>query len=218
MLTLRDLKLIVNSDKLKLVVTGIEELLNNGWIRDKQKETDWLSHAGIEFYCFTCSQTNERRACNLFLSTGEDGYLHVTTIMPGDGSSLSYSEYNHVLEEFHQLFLMPVGQKLDIRIVFPEAERSINNSMSPELATLLHTFSNAANKSSGASHPLDEKRWYAFLVAAHQEKSLLDVPTLRQLLEEDGWGEEEALELSTNYESARSLLRYYEEATADAGS
>ena len=167
MLTFRELKLLVKKDKLKLVVEEIEALLNNGWLLDEEKGTKFLSPGRVRLYCFTCSQTNERRPCNLFLSAGNWGYAYVTNITPSEGSSLSHSEYNYVLEEFHKRFVEPASEKLGVRIIFTEAERNIESSMSPELANLLHIFSEAANKATGANHPLDERRWFAFVVAAH---------------------------------------------------
>lgn len=205
----RDLKLFGSLEKLKLAIKGIEKILDNDWYREKEKVNYQL---GINpMYCFICSETNKRRACGLYLAESKDGYLYVSNIVPRKVGELSHDEYNYVLEEFHQRFVMPVSQELDIRVIFNGAERSVDNSMSSELASLLRTFSACANKSTGASHPLDKKRWYAFLTTAHKEKSLLDAFTLRRLLiEEEDWFEDIASELANEYEEGRSLLAYYD--------
>lgn len=81
--------------------------------------------------------------------------------------------------------------------------------MSPEMSKLLKQFSDAANKSSGGTHPLDEQRFFDFIVQAHEEKALLDETELRKLLVDDGWSSRHAQELSSKYSFGRDLLNHY---------
>ena len=88
---------------------------------------------------------------------------------------------------------------------------AITEWVSDETAEKLHTFSACANKSTGSSHPMDETRWYAFLMATHTERSSLAPESLRRWLqEEEGWDEDHAWKLSIEYETARSLFTYYD--------
>ena len=87
---------------------------------------------------------------------------------------------------------------------------SLNNFMSEQTARLLASFSHIANKS--MPHPLDEERWREFLIAAHKENARLDESTLnRWLVEDEGWLEDSASDLASQYYFARELLRDYDE-------
>jgi hypothetical protein len=88
--------------------------------------------------------------------------------------------------------------------------------VSKETAQLLHHFSVLANKSTGATHPSDERRWFEFIGAAHREDASLDDRTLeRWLREEEDWPEDVASELAAEYEKARSLLKFYDPKVVD---
>jgi hypothetical protein len=208
----RELKLLGSEEKLEQVIEEIEKILDNGWYRDKQEEIELSSCSMLNpMYCFICSETKVGPACSLVLAKSQDGDLYAANIVLEKVGELSYDEYNFVLEEFHQRFVVPASKKLDLEVVLSKAEVGINDFMSSEVAELLRKFSASAHWSNAASHPLDEPRWYAFVVAAHKEKALLDASTLRRLLiEEENWSEDRARRLSSKYESARSLLDYYD--------
>lgn len=85
------------------------------------------------------------------------------------------------------------------------------NFILEEFATFLESFSNLANKSTGAGHPMDAERWNAFIIQAHREGSSLDVTMLgRYLVEQLRWGDDEAHKLVLEYEFARELLVAYD--------
>jgi hypothetical protein len=81
--------------------------------------------------------------------------------------------------------------------------------MSPEMTELLKRFLNLANKSSGGIHPYDQRRFFDFIIQAHNENALLDESVLNGLLVDDGWVKDEAFELSCNYRFGRELLNRY---------
>lgn len=83
--------------------------------------------------------------------------------------------------------------------------------MSPEMSRLLKKFSAAANKSSGGTHPLDEKRLFDFIIQAHKENASLAEGDFTDLLIEDGWTSEQAENLSSKYRFSRDLLNHYSE-------
>ena len=88
---------------------------------------------------------------------------------------------------------------------------NIEGSLSPRALKLLRSFSTLANKSTGSAHPLDEQRWFAFIIAVHKDGSPLDAGTLgRWLIEDEAWPEDSAHTLTIEYEVARSLLKAYD--------
>jgi hypothetical protein len=73
-------------------------------------------------------------------------------------------------------------------------------------------FSRLANKSTGAAHPMDKKRWYAFLIAAHRASKRLDSDQLaRWLVEVEAWSAGRAQDLAIDYEFALGLLEQYDQ-------
>ncbi|WP_414551610.1 hypothetical protein [Anabaena sp. CCY 0017] len=117
--------------------------------------------------------------------------------------------YNVILEEFLTKFVEPAVQGLEIRVLTSLAERTIDNSMNPELAEKLRRFSNCANKSTGGPHPRDEQSFVELIIQGHQENSLLDESTLEKLLIDEGWSKKYANELSNRYRFGRQLLKFY---------
>ena len=143
---------------------------------------------------------------------GRDGGYYVPNIVPLDARSLSYSEYNAILANFVDRVARPVCDRLGVEIELSSDRQSIEDWTTEDVATRLRRFSAAANKSTGASHPLDQRRWFDFLVASHRSRREIDVETLaRWLREVDGWDEETAYDLAGNYQNALALLAYYDE-------
>jgi hypothetical protein len=83
---------------------------------------------------------------------------------------------------------------------------TIDQSMSLEVRQLLKSFSNAANKSTGGTHPSDERRFLDFIVKAHEENASLNESQLNEWFVSEGWTEDHAFELSCNYRFGRALL------------
>lgn len=205
----RNLKLIGSAREQTRLIDLIEQQLNNGWIRDREKEAELKSQSGYDYTIFICSKTASRPAAGLILVTDENGYLYVSNIVPKDLGKLSKDQYNAILEEFLNRFVEHAAKGLDIQIITTPDERSMDNAMSPEMSHLLKQFSAAANKASGGTHPLDERRFFNFIVQAHHESSLLDETSLIGLLGDEGWSNSHAQELSSKYCFGRDLLKHY---------
>ena len=66
-------------------------------------------------------------------------------------------------------------------------------------------FINAANEQ--ILHPLDWRRFYHFIHAAHQGRTKLSADELKKLLLEAGFSDENADELASIYHHGRGLLK-----------
>ena len=85
-----------------------------------------------------------------------------------------------------------------------------------EAERALRRFSSAANRSTGSSHPLDERRWMEFVIACAQATPRQDRPPLsptlnggllkRWLTEVDAWAADVASHLVELYEFGSSLI------------
>lgn len=205
----RDLKLIGSASEQERLIDLIEQQFSNGWTRDREREAKLKTRSGYDYIIFTCSETVSRPAARLSFIADKNGYLCVCDIVPQNVRELGKDRYNAILEEFLTQFIEPAAKGLDIQIVTTYGERTIDNAMSPEMSQLLKRFSAAANKSSGGTHPLDERRFFDFIVQAHNERALLDETELSGLLVDDGWSSEHAQKLSSNYRFGRDLLNHY---------
>ncbi|WP_283756401.1 hypothetical protein [Roseofilum casamattae] len=210
--------MIGSSQEQKNAIALIERNLKDGWSTEPEMATQttsrFLPRGGKKYIVFSCSANTSRRAATLWLIPDENDYLYVCNIVPSKGGHLSEDEYNVILEEFLTKFVEPAALELNIQVITTPSERTIDNAMSPEMSELLKRFSDGANKSSGGTHPYDERRFFNFIIQAHQEKSLLDETKLCGLLMEDDWSEEDARELSSKYCFSRDLLNHYERSLA----
>jgi len=200
---------------MKLAST-IEKNLSNGWTRDLKREEEVGGYGAAPQYCFACDAANNRRAAHLWLSFSRDrSNLRVGNIVPRAQSSLSYDEYNLILNEFFHYFVEPEIDGVRLQASLSKADVTLEDFASPKTARLLRRFSETANRSSGSSHPSDRELWEQFLISAHLASDRIYTDILeRWLIEEERWPLDAASELTIQYERGRSLLKTYDEHTS----
>lgn len=149
-------------------------------------------------------------AAGLVLFGTTDGF-EVVNIVPITVSELTHRAYNAILRDFERRVASPAALLTGFEVAVTGDQLSLSDWLNPASASSLQRFSNLANKSSGASHPLDRNRWFAFLIEAHRGNTKSDPSLLRRwLVEVEGWPEEIAYDLSSEYEFARGLLGRYD--------
>jgi hypothetical protein len=203
----RELKLVGPADNRDNLIRCIEKSLKDGWIRDREKEA-LLKGSMVDLIIFTCTQSGSRSAASLFFATDEEKSQLRLSNMNGPGPDLDIGQERSLLDEFQSKFLDPVAEDLGVRVISTPDERTIDNSMSPEMVELLKRFSNRSNKSSGGTEHGDRDCFFDFIAQAHKESSLLNESVLNELLVEDGWPAEYAYELSCSYRFGRDLLKH----------
>lgn len=150
-------------------------------------------------------------AAELALWGTNDGY-RVSNIVPRQVGRLSFSQYNAILADFVARVAEPVSGKYGFVIDTTEPCQTLDDWLSPDAAAKLRLFSHAANKSTDATHPLDQRRWFDFVVAVHRAGDRLDADKLaRWLHEAENWDEESAHELAGDFEKSLALLEYEHE-------
>lgn len=146
----------------------------------------------------------------LVLWSEPSGY-RVANIVPQTVGELSIGEYNSILQDFVATIARPASAPGQFDVDLTVAEQSIDDWLGAAAAAALTRFSGAANKSTGASHPNDRARWFAFLFAAHRARARLDSGQLaRWMIEVEGWTEETAYGLARDYEYSLDLLVEYD--------
>src|SRR3546814_6761369 len=71
---------------------------------------------------------------------------------------LSTENYNGLLEEFASLIAIPVAERFGWQVSTTSPTQGLDDWLDEESAAALRRFSAAANKATGASHPLDQRR------------------------------------------------------------
>lgn len=205
--THRDLEISETPSELEQFVHNIETLLRDGWSRYVPAEQDMCD----DYYGFQCTPTPLRPAAKLWL-TRRDRTPYVANVTPVEKVELTTNEYNAIAFQFYQDFVQPAGQNLSgIHVTLGKAEENLNDWMSEATAELLRTFTASANPSTGSSHPMDQERWNAFVIAAHRESASFNSTQLRQwLYDVNGWNDRVVSKLTIEYEQGRELLAQYD--------
>ncbi|MCC6589991.1 MAG: hypothetical protein IT168_25085 [Bryobacterales bacterium] len=201
--------LIVRGDPQMLAafVSALDQHLTNGWSRHRERESEVQRAALGPMYCFRCTALYERPACELWLATNPDRHLYVSNILAQEFSSLTYDQYNQVLSDYYVHCVRPAAEISSVQVELGKTSPEIEDFVTPQTARLLR--SSLSNRS--VVHPLDRRRWNAFITAAHRERAKLTGGMLqRWLIEEERWPEDEAINLATEYEHSRDLLETYE--------
>jgi hypothetical protein len=150
-------------------------------------------------------------AARLTLWETVDGY-YVPNVTPLATGQLTYAQYNAILADFVERVAAPVTNQFGFTITETKPRESVDDWFSPDAALKLKHFSDAANKSTGSSHPMDERRWFEFLVAAHRDKAELSTSKLARWLHEvERWDEDSAHRLAGDFENSLSLLAFYDD-------
>lgn len=206
-------ELAIRGDERKLdeFIETVSSRLAPGWSRDRESETrmERLSPRDRQ-YVFRRAPAADSPAASLFMVRRPES-LQVTNVVPQETGSLTKAQYNAILDDFEERNARPVARRLGLDITLTSDRQPITRWVSTDAERRLMAFSRAANKGTGSSHPLDFQRWAAFLIQTHQEDAPLDGTMLeRWLVEEEGWPEETADKLATEYEFGRELLRAYD--------
>lgn len=208
----RDMKLngpIANKAELRAAL--IEAALSP-WRFDAERSGEVVGKAvtSDDVLLFRCEASDGFPAVGLTLWEIDDGY-YVPNIVPLEMGDLTYKQYNAALADFIARIVEPVAQKFDFVVSATNSSQSLEDWVSSDTAVKLRRFSGVANKSTGASHSMDERRWFDFVVTAYRANDKLDPSQLaRWLSEAEGWDEDTAHKLAGDFENSLALLMYYE--------
>lgn len=206
----RDLYIDLNGLDFNQFIDEIKTVQSDIWKHEPSFEEEARNN-GIDDFIVFKKLPSEFKESNLWLSYKNKHQLKLINIVPESGS-LSCDEYNNVLMDFVEKILIPVYSK------YPQIKVKITlDSYTPQgkfandqLFNLFSLFSKTANKSTGSNHPLDRKRWQDFIREMSKEQKKLDPDYIEEILIQDGWPEETAIELRNEYEFGLDLLNDYQ--------
>jgi hypothetical protein len=191
------------------ILTQVQE----PWRHDPGREEDIRSYASDQedVIVLVRASFDEIDESGLVLWQKDDDYK-VANIVPRNVGELGIANYNTILRDFVTRVAEPAALKGNFEIELTSPNQTLEDWLDTEPADKLRRFSRLANKSTGAAHPMDRERWYAFLIATHCASKRLDSDQLaRWLVEVEGWFPERAQELAIDYEFALGLLEQYDQ-------
>jgi hypothetical protein len=195
---------------LAIFIDNLNKNICGHWKRDVDVEKSIPSLIGEKYYCYRANKTDHHPGAALWISEKDENILYVTNIVPNEVFKLTYDEYNTILREFFEEFVLPVAKSTGVTTELSNTDVPITHWIDSDAEKKLKGFSAAANKSTGSSHPLDEERWFDFIISVHQTGRILPVDILGRWLEENDWGEDEISDLQIEYEKALALLKQYD--------
>lgn len=183
------------------------------WAVDLERSREIAQHnvSTEDLLVFTREEHEDLPPAFLTLWANDDGY-YVPNIVPLGRPELTRKQYNGILEDFAANVLGPVAGRHALPVLMTDAEQTLTDWLTHDAAARLRSFSIAANKSTGASHPADRRRWYAFIISVHVTGGDIGTDRLsRWLTEVDGWDEDAAHALAGDFETSLGLLRQYDD-------
>jgi hypothetical protein len=194
----------------------IKENLPVGWSRDNEVEQASMERHKYdrdkieEIICMVAPSTKDHPKIKIMLGRYSQQIEILNFYSEGIGS-LSCKLANIVLDALFKTTIKKAVEKSGVSYVKKGGEQTIEELAGEETAKKLKVFSSGANKNTGSSHPLDQARWFDFIISAHNNYSKLSVTNLRRWLIENGWPEENACDLAIEYEFSKDLLNKYDE-------
>ena len=182
------------------------------WSHDQKRE-DEVKVNGVsaeEVIVLQRSAAGAIPGARVFLWGETNGY-RISNIVPIEVNELGISLYNQVLRDLVEQVARPASKAGGFDMIVSDDLQTIEDWLDPEAARLLRVFSSAANKSTGASHPMDRNRWFDFIISVHGSGPRFDPEKLaRWLIEVELWQEDTAHDLAGEYERSIDLLDRYD--------
>ena len=133
--------------------------------------------------------------------------INIVPLAESGVSQIEPPEYNQILGIFRDKVFTGIKNR-DGNEFQETPENYTINDIIPLSAPVLNAWLGGFPLS---RHPLDEKRWYDFVIALHQNKEQLSSEIFENYIRENyNWDENDIEEFSSNLVSQLDLLEYYD--------
>ena len=202
----RDLEIFLNGVDRDEAFQAITDACGEHWKRSYDKEADTARFTPGTVYAFEHVEGDSLEHAGLVIMEKESNTWYVPNIVPLGKGRFSYGEYNNLAKDFAENILKTASLSVPFKYELSKETISDVEILGERPAKLLKTFSATANKSTGSSHPSDQKRWFAFLYSV--EGMEVYAEDVEKILLEQGWSEKYALKLAIQFEFSQALLAY----------
>lgn len=188
----------------------LEGHLHAPWSRAAEIEESWQERGATrdQPVVFRREPNGDLPGAHLYLFTREDGSLYVSNVVPTEAGQLTEMEYNGLLREFHDVTVRAAADEIGAWSELDVADYDLAERAGIEVRDTLARFSRAANRSTGASHPMDAERFDDFVIQAAglDPERRPGADTIAEWLVADGWSDDMAWDLALQYERGLRLL------------
>ncbi|UAY91386.1 hypothetical protein KSL88_18105 [Pectobacterium polaris] len=186
--------------------------VNKEWVHDVEREGEISDDALVDEDVIVFNRAAFDDIDESYLILWQYGNQYkVTNIVPRNSGELGIRKYNIIINDFLNKILMPMNKEGFLDFNISAQLKTIDSFLDESAADALMKFSRLANKSTKASHPLDQERWLDFLIKAHRSAIKPDASEfMRWLCEICEWPDETASDLAIEYEFSLSLLNEYD--------
>lgn len=188
--------------------------LSEGWTRDTEIEEGWPSRTtgSRTPLVFRFPGSDDLEAARLYLFQDGANSLYVSNVVPDEVGQLTEPQYNALLAHFEQHVAGPAAQSIGAQTDLDVVDYDLAERAGVEVRDSLARFSRTANRGTGTSHPSDQERFFAFLIAAHRlpDDRRPGPTTVGRWLVADGWRDEMATDIAIEYEQGLALLKQYD--------
>lgn len=147
----------------------------------------------------------------IIVASKNEQKVDIVNIVPSKKSGLSsldYTQYNTILDTFKEDVFIEIKNKYSNEIEENNEDYTIQEII-PKSFEKLNSWLSMYPLS---GHPLDEHRWFDFLIALRKNDESLSVSDFSKYIEEQyGWSEEDLQRFELKYEEQIDLLEYYDE-------
>ena len=207
----QNLYIKLNGYDIESFVERLAKKNGGNWKRAFEREEN-AKYFGEKAFAFECAGENGLLNAVVTLYERNQGVWYVPNIIPIEYGQFTIDEYNKILIDFKSSLVDPAVMSTPIDVELTKDQIFLEDMVSKKAADALKRFSFAANKSTGHSHPLDERRWFEFLLATQESEKKPSPDLLKTILMEQGWSEEWAYDLASEFEYSEKLLDFAKEA------
>lgn len=140
----------------------------------------------------------------------KDNFVSIINIVPMPESGVSHiviSEYNKLLNYYRDRVFREIAQKYGNKIKENTEDYTLSETIPLSFKTLEIWLDNFPL----SGHPLDEQRWFDFVIALHKNNETISISDFEKYLEEEqGWDGIDIEEFSLKLISQLELLAYYD--------
>ena len=149
--------------------------------------------------------------CTLYIRRRSPGELVVENIVPDlERDQLAIEQYEEILTEFDSIVAQAVENCEGISGV-TTSKRTLEDYYSKHAIELLKRFCQTANVGDGGRHPIDQEKWYDFMLYVYCNQENVHGDVLGRLVAGTGlWPEHLARQLASEYNFAIDLLQHGE--------
>jgi hypothetical protein len=200
--------------KTEMFFNEVEKNLDARWSREHELEAKLSRGVGGE-YRFSYDNKEELEAASIAFIRKNDEIVYISCLNPGKYGygKIWIDQHNAILSECYEKCLLPICKKHSIHIERTSDNQDMIDWISEDTYKKLKCFLKAANNSApGSAYHFGQDPWFSFILSVINNKEDIDPGLFENwLIEDKGWRQNIASNLTIEFEKSIALLEYFKE-------